>query len=166
MSDFESINDLELQELEQRLVHLELPPSDRQRQQLMYSCGQAAGRTELRRQVRTLATVAATLACVSIGLTSYVALSHVNSQETGRLLIVNEGDSNRATDHHDSTADHNQRDVDILGRRMLTASSNFEQLRAFDERQRTTAQNFDGNDETYQHVLTVTGHSGLQEFWD
>jgi hypothetical protein len=68
MSDDSFLNDPDLAEFEQQLNAVPLSPTPRQRERLLFSCGRAAGRAEMRRQVYAAATVAAVCLCLAIGL--------------------------------------------------------------------------------------------------
>jgi hypothetical protein len=68
MSDDSFLNDPDLAELEQQLNAVQLSPSARQRERLLFSCGRAAGRAEMRRQVYASTAVAAVCLCLSLGL--------------------------------------------------------------------------------------------------
>ncbi len=68
MSDITPLNDPELNHLEQRLTAVKLVPTSRQRERLLYSCGHAAGRAQVRRRVRVMSAATVMLACICAGL--------------------------------------------------------------------------------------------------
>ena len=49
MADNSPLSDPELRHLERRLSELTLPPSRHERERLLYACGQAAGRAQMKR---------------------------------------------------------------------------------------------------------------------
>jgi hypothetical protein len=68
MPDLDPLNASELDDLEKRLSGLSLSPTQRERERLLYACGQAAGRAQLTRRVRRATAVAAVLGCTSAAL--------------------------------------------------------------------------------------------------
>ncbi|HEV7998669.1 MAG TPA: hypothetical protein VGP63_02240 [Planctomycetaceae bacterium] len=68
MPDPNHLNDPELERLERRLSRLTWPPTENDRERLLYACGQAAGRAQMLRRVRGVTAIAAILACVCAGL--------------------------------------------------------------------------------------------------
>jgi hypothetical protein len=68
MADNSPLNDPELSRLEQRLKSVTLCPTPRQREQLLYACGQAVGRAQMRRRVQAAAALTVLLTCVSASL--------------------------------------------------------------------------------------------------
>ena len=79
MSDITPLNDPELNHLEQRLTDVKLVPTSRQRERLLYSCGHAAGRAQVRRQVRVTSAATIMLAFISAGL-SFLLLTDRSPQ--------------------------------------------------------------------------------------
>jgi hypothetical protein len=74
MPDFDPLNASELDELEKRLSGMSLSPTQRERERLLYACGQAAGRAQLMRRVRGATAIAAVLGCVCAGLACALVL--------------------------------------------------------------------------------------------
>jgi hypothetical protein len=68
MPDLDPLNASELDELEKRLSGMSLSPTQRERERLLYACGQAAGRAQLMHRVRRATAVAAVLGCTSAAL--------------------------------------------------------------------------------------------------
>ncbi len=74
MSSFDPLNGTQLDEFEQRLNCIALTPTPRERERLLYECGQAAGRAQMKRRVRNSSIVAAVLACTCVGLVAALVL--------------------------------------------------------------------------------------------
>jgi len=68
MFDLDPLNASELDELEKRLRGMSLSPTQRERERLLYACGQAAGRAQLMRRVRGATALAVVLGCTSAAL--------------------------------------------------------------------------------------------------
>ena len=68
MPDLDPLNASELDELEKRLSGMSLSPTQRERERLLYACGQAAGRAQLMRRVWRATAVGAVLVCTSAAL--------------------------------------------------------------------------------------------------
>jgi hypothetical protein len=68
MFDLDPLNASDLDELERRLRGMSLSPTQRERERLLYACGQAAGRAQLMRRVRRATAVAAVIGCTSAAL--------------------------------------------------------------------------------------------------
>lgn len=68
MSDFESMNDPELEQLERLLQSAAPTPAPGERERMLYACGLAAGRAETGRRARLATAAAAVLGCVALSL--------------------------------------------------------------------------------------------------
>jgi hypothetical protein len=79
MADNNPLSDPELRHLERRLSELALPPSRHERERLLYACGQAAGRAQMKRRVQAATAVAAICLFVSLGL-GFTLLTRGGSQ--------------------------------------------------------------------------------------
>ncbi|HXY36372.1 MAG TPA: hypothetical protein VEI07_19195 [Planctomycetaceae bacterium] len=74
MSDPNALNDPELNKLERQLSSVRLAPMPSERERLLYACGQAAGRAQMRRRARGTTAVAVVLGCACAGLAVALAL--------------------------------------------------------------------------------------------
>ena len=68
MSDDSFLSDPELAQIERRLSAVAMSPTTRQREKLLFACGRAAGRAEMRRPVYAAAGIAAVCLCLLLGL--------------------------------------------------------------------------------------------------
>lgn len=167
MPDLTSLNDPELDGLQERLAGVLWSPPPHQREQLLYSCGRAAGRAERDRHLRRIYVIMASLSCLLIGL-SVVLLTGGRLRSSGpnsieptivETLPVEtqiEPLSPEITWSHDERND----------RQSLTASSSYEQLLALE---RDIAGKFSLDSAAEQSsppVLTPLGRSHLDELWN
>lgn len=165
MSDGSPLNDPELIKLEQRLTGLALPPSGRQRDRLLYSCGQAAGRAQLRRRLRALTAVTALLTCLSAGL-GYLLLTHTAPQpavpDLAQSPAIEEEPADPRTDVFEGDVPNSR----VPHNTHLSAATSFEQLLIYDQQQRIEPLNGDAPAELSKRVLTAGSSSWVDELWD
>jgi hypothetical protein len=88
MAENNPLDDPELRHLESRLKAVVPAPASRQRDRLLYACGQAAGRAQMGRRVQAAIAVAALCLCVSAGL-GFALLERGGSQSVVRELRPN-----------------------------------------------------------------------------
>jgi hypothetical protein len=86
MPDPDPLNSSELRELERRLKSAPLSPTPRERERLLYACGQAAGRAQMMRRVRSATTIAALLGCTCASLFAALVL---REQSPHRVITGN-----------------------------------------------------------------------------
>jgi hypothetical protein len=132
MADDSPLSDPELCHLERRLTELALPPTRHERERLLYACGQAAGRAQMKRRVQASTTVAAICLSVSLGL-GFKLLTRGDSQ-----TAAVEGSLASGTQTLQVAPRTEVRPVDEQGPannsgRQLTATSSIEQLAALDQ---------------------------------
>jgi hypothetical protein len=131
MFDNESVNEFELGCLERQLSHIALSPPRRQREQLLYACGRAAGRAEMRRRVRAATATAALFAATSTAL----FLVAVTERAPTSTVVVRDTAASSPWDSAGSLASVVQRPPDPAsdGRgRQLTASTRVTELMSWD----------------------------------
>ena len=154
MSDNSPLDDPELRHLERRLSELTLPPSRHERERLLYSCGQAVGRAQMKPRVQA-ATAAATMCLlVSLGL-GFTLLTHGSSQTAAV-------DGSLAASPHVSPAvpmteapPVDDRTRSDLPGGQLTAMSSFQQLIAFDQAHTVSRRSAAALDVPRQQILTA-----------
>ncbi len=74
MSDPNPLNNPELERLERRLSRVSWSPAPRERERLLFACGQAAGQAQMMRRVQGATAVAALLGCACVGLVAALVL--------------------------------------------------------------------------------------------
>jgi hypothetical protein len=165
MADNSPLNDPELDRLERQLRLVTLSPTPRQRERLLYACGQAAGRAQMLRRVRAATALAAVLACVSAGLC--VALLNRDRSKVAAL------DPATTTQLKEQLPDPR---MDVLPReqpernntqgRQLTAATSFTQLQISDRQQTNRPSAVDVPHLALNRVLTAAGPFIPDERWE
>jgi hypothetical protein len=155
MADNSHLSDPELRHLEQRLSDLALPPTRHERERLLYACGQAAGRAQMKRRLHVATAIAAICLSVSLGL-GFTLLTRAGSQ----TAMV---ESTLAPVPHVSPAVPMSEAPPIDERTrsdrpgaQLTATSSFDQLLAF-EQPHTIGPRSAAMDVPPQRILTAAG---------
>jgi hypothetical protein len=131
MFDNESVNEFELGCLERQLSNIALSPPRRQRERLLYACGRAVGRAEMRRRVRAATAAAAIVAVTSTALCLVV----VTERAPTSTVVVRSTAASPAWDSAVPPASVVQRPPDPPsdGRgRQLTASTRVTELMSWD----------------------------------
>lgn len=129
MADGNPLNDSQLSQLERRLRTLELPPTNRQRGQLLYACGKAAGRAEIKRRLRAATAVAVMCFCTSAAL-SFVLLTRGGVQTAARERPTQPPSVHRPGEERKDLRAPEPPRSDSDGDRQLTTASDFRQFAA------------------------------------
>ena len=165
MSDVIPLNDPDLNDLEQRLSAVMLSPASHQRERLLYACGHAAGRAQMRRRLRVVSLATAMLTCLSAGLSFLLLMDtspKTNVLDPTRAPVVEE---ERTDSRTNLLIGEQQKSGQNRGRR-LTVGTSFEQFLLFDRPQKTEPLNTAPPSLSPKQVLTVTSRSWPDDLWD
>jgi len=165
MSDITPLNDPELNELEQRLAAATLTPDSRRRERLMYACGQAAGRSQMKRRVRAVSAAAVMLSCVSAGLGFLLIMrapSQTNMPDPTRASVVEGTESDLPI----TVVRHQHQMFDHSRGRQLSAGTRYEELVAFNRRPKAGLLKVDPANFPTNRGLTAASRSWPDDLWD
>jgi hypothetical protein len=154
MADNSPLSDPELRHLERRLSDLALPPTRHERERLLYACGQAAGRAQMKRRLHVATAVATICLFVSLGL-GFTLLTRDGSQtvvvESTLAPVPHVSPAVRMTEA--PPGDERTR-ADRPGGQ-LTATSSFQQLIAFEQTHTVRPRSAAAMDVPPQRILTA-----------
>jgi hypothetical protein len=127
MSDLDPLNDSEFDELERRLTGIALSPTLRERERLLYACGQAAGRAQMMRRVRNTTTIAALLGCTCVGLVTALVLLEKSPPVAG-ISPPPRTASRPADGVREQESPNQSRDIVVDRNRQLTVAGGLREL--------------------------------------
>jgi len=127
MADDNTLNDPELSRLERRLAATMPSPTSAERDRLLYGCGQAAGRAQMRRRLHATTAVGAFFACASVGL-GYLSLANVGPKTAALPQSGASRPDERTLKSAANTALRSEPENPNDFGRQMTASWTFEQL--------------------------------------
>ena len=156
MADNSPLNDPELLHLERRLSELTLPPSLHERERLLYACGQAAGRAQMKRRVQAATAVAIILLSVSLGL-GFSLLTHGGSQTVAVKDALASSPHVSLTAPGTEVAPVDERTRSDCPAGQLTATPSFDQLAALEQAHTVSPQTAAALDVAPQRILTAAG---------
>lgn len=134
MFDNQSMNDFELSSLERQLSSIDLSPPARQRERLLYACGRAVGRAEMRQRVRAASAAALVLSCTSAVL-CWLLVTHGGVRETSTVERLIASTTDRRSPGSPSSIASPERLSQCDGcMGQLTASTRFAQLTVWEGR--------------------------------
>jgi hypothetical protein len=166
MSNDAPLDDLELDRLARRLAGATLPPTETQRECILYECGRAAGRAQMKRRARVATASAIALAFASVGL-SYAFFSQSSPDVTSSRSAAGsaQGEIPGVATTAPAPARPPWKERDQIGR-SLTAGASYEQLAAPAE-EIAGRRPFDANLAPIApaKVLTAAGGSSSPELW-
>jgi hypothetical protein len=165
MADNNPLNDSELERLERQLSRVTLSPTPRQRERLLYACGQAAGRAQMLRRVRAATALAAVLACVSAGL-CIALVTHNNPNVAALDRATTRQLKEQRPDPPSDVLAGEQPERNNAEERQLTAAASFAQLLTSDRQQTSSPSTIDPPHLALKRVLTAASPFIPDERWE
>jgi hypothetical protein len=165
MADNSPLNDPELDRLERQLSRVTLSPTPRQRDRLLYACGQAAGRAQMLRRVRAATALAVVLTCVSAGLC--VALLNRDRSKVAALEpAVTSHVKEQLLDARTDLLPREPPDRNNTHGPQLTAATSFTRLLISDHEYLTKPSSADSPNFVLKRVLTAAGPFAPDDRWE
>jgi hypothetical protein len=163
----DSLNDTELELIERQLQSVALSPTSQQRERMLYACGHAAGRAQMKRRTQTATALAIALTAVSAGL-GFVLINgagfHRDSQDAAALSGGGQEVAPPSNNNEDNRLPSPQREWNGGRTNELTAASSFNELLLSDQEPSVWPPVSDPSQLVLKPVLTAAGSRSLDEF--
>jgi hypothetical protein len=159
------LNDPELQRLEQELRGVAFSPAADHRERLMYACGHAAGRAEMKRRLRAMSAALVALVVASVGL-SLQLLKEKPSEVAGDSSEQAPFVADQPTTPPINTTPRKQQEFGNPRGPQLSAATSLEQMLEIDRVRSTERLATVNVDSPSPRVLSVSSRSWLDESWE